>query len=218
MEAHEGIYVRYPSEELYAVLSLESHRHGALIVGEDLGTVPRYVRSGMARHGVQRSYVVQFELQPSRAEPLAAIPRASMASLNTHDMPPFTAFWRGLDIGERLERGLLDDKVARSERKSRQALKRSLLAFLKRTGAFMEAGQNGEETALRACLAFLSASRARLVLVSLEDLWSETQPQNVPGTSERHPNWRRKARYALEGFQQGPEVIKILRQVDGLRK
>ncbi len=218
MEAHEGVYVRYPAEELYAVLSLESHRQGALIVGEDLGTVPRYVRSGMARHGIHRSYVVQFELAPGRAQPLGAVPAACVASLNTHDMPPFTAFWRGLDIGERLERGLLDDRGARGERKSRQGLKRALLAFLERNGAVAEPGHNGERAALLGCLAYLSASRARAMVVGLEDLWLETRPQNVPGTSEGQPNWRRKARYALEGFQQRPEVTKILRQVDGLRR
>jgi 4-alpha-glucanotransferase len=217
MKPHEGVYVRYPSEELYAILSLESHRHQALIVGEDLGTVPRYVRKAMARHNVQRTYVAQFGLTLTVGQPLGAIPAASVASVNTHDMPPFAAFWHGLDIADRLERRLLDDKGARSERKFRQALRRSLLAFLKRQGMLKGAGRNGRAV-LRACLALLSASPARVVLVSLEDLWLERRPQNVPGTWEEHPNWRRKTQYTFEAFSHMPEVLDTLQEMDRLRK
>ena len=217
MEAHEGVYVRYPSEELYAILSVESHRHQALIVGEDLGTVPRYVRREMARHDIHRTYVVQFELRPERRHPVGPVPAASVASINTHDMALFAAFWRGLDIDDRLKRGLLDDEGARGERKSRQALKQSFLALLRRQGLLRETEED-ERSVLRACLAFLSATRARVVYVGLEDLWLETKPQNVPGTSDEHPNWRRKAHYSFEAFSQMPEVLATLQEVDRLRK
>jgi len=217
MEAPDGVYVRYPSEELYAILSVESHRHGALIVGEDLGTVPGYVRRAMARHNIHRTYVVQFELRPDRRRPLGAVPAASVASINTHDMPPLAAFWRGLDIDDRLKRGLLDDRGARRERRARQALKQSFLALLKRRGLLKKASR-GERAVVLACLALLSTSRARGVMANLEDLWLERQPQNIPGTSEERPNWRRKARYTFEAFSQMPEVLDTLRRVDRLRK
>jgi 4-alpha-glucanotransferase len=217
MEARDGVYVRYPWEEFYAILSVESHRQGALIVGEDLGTVPRYVRKAMARHNIHRTYVVQFELRPDRRRPVGTVPAASVASVNTHDMPPFAAFWRGLDIDDRLKRGLLDDKGARSERRSRQLVKQSFLASLKRRG-LLKGADDDERDVLRACLAFLSASPARVVLVSLENLWLEARPQNVPGTSDEHPNWRRKAHYSFEAFSQMPEVLDTLREVDRLRK
>jgi 4-alpha-glucanotransferase len=217
MEPREGVYVHYPSEEIYAVLSVESHRHRALIVGEDLGTVPRYVRSAMARHDIQRTYAMQFELRPERGRPVGVVPAASVASLNTHDMPPFAAFWGGLDIGDRLEHGLQDEDGARSERGSCQALKGSLLTSLRRRGLLKEADPN-EQAVLWACLAFLSASHARVVLVSLEDLWLERRPQNVPGTWEEQPNWLRKAQYSFETFRQLPEVLDALRAVGRLRK
>ena len=41
-----GVYVRYPAEELYAIVLVEAHRRGAVVVGEDLGTVP----AGRPRH------------------------------------------------------------------------------------------------------------------------------------------------------------------------
>jgi 4-alpha-glucanotransferase len=211
MEPREGVYVRYPSEELYAILSVESHRHRALIVGEDLGTVPHYVRSAMARHSIQRTYAMQFEPR------LGVVPAASVASLNTHDMLPFAAFWESLDAGDRLEHGLQDEKGARGERESCQALKGSLLTLLRRRGLLEEADVS-ERAVLRACLAFLSASHARVVLVSLEDLWLEKRPQNVPGTWEEQPNWLRKAHYTFEAFYHLPEVLDALWTVDRLRK
>ena len=71
---------------------------------------------------------------------------------------------------------------------------------------------------LRRLLDGLAASPARIVLVNLEDLWGETEPQNVPGTHMERPNWRRKARYTFEEFSQKPEVVDVLRRVDRIRK
>jgi 4-alpha-glucanotransferase len=215
MDADHGVYVRYRDEELYAVLTLESHRHRSVIVGEDLGIVPAYVRPAMSRHGLQRMYVLHYELADNEKlhEPQGNV----VASLNTHDMPPFASFWQGLDIPERRSLGLLNDKSARAERHSRQATTNTLLTFL-HTGGWVKDKVADVRTVLKACLAFLSASRARLVLVNLEDLWLETQSQNVPGTDDRNLNWRRKARYTLEEFCRMPEVRDTLKEIDRLRK
>ena len=94
MPAREGVYVRYKAEELYAILSLESHRNRCAVVGEDLGTVPPEVRRSMRRHGLSGMFVVQYEWDPNSRRPLRAAPRRSVACLNTHDMPPFAAFWK----------------------------------------------------------------------------------------------------------------------------
>ena len=71
---------------------------------------------------------------------------------------------------------------------------------------------------LRACLAHLADSPAALLMVGLEDLWLETRPQNVPGTTDEVPNWRRTARYAFESFRAKPRVVSTLREIDRLRK
>jgi 4-alpha-glucanotransferase len=213
--AKQGVYVRYHAEELYAILTLESHRHRSVIVGEDLGTVPSYVRLAMSRHGLQRMYVLHYELADSSK--LHHPRRNTVASLNTHDMPPFTSFWQGLDIPERLKLGLLNEKSARSEKRDRQKTKNALAIFLRKEN-WLHGKDTDVRTVLRACLSFLSASLARIVLVNLEDLWLETQSQNVPSTDDRNPNWRRKARYAFEEFCQLPEVRDTLKEVDRLRK
>ncbi len=217
LEPQEGVYVRYPAEELYAILSLESHRHQTAIVGENLGTVPRYVNSTMTLHNIQQMYVLQYELNPRARRALRPVPRGSVASLNTHDMPPFAAYWQGLDIEDRLELGLLNSRGARNERKNRQTLRHALEGLLKEQG-LLTPGSPSQEALLPACLNFLSASAARVVLINGEDLWLETQPQNFPGTQDERPNWRRKARHSLETLCEMPTVLDICRDVDALRR
>jgi 4-alpha-glucanotransferase len=171
----------------------------------------------MNHHGLRRMYVIQYELVSNRRAALPTVPQDSVASLNTHDMFPFAAFWQGLDIKERRQFGLLNRISAQRESKHRQTVKGALLAFLHKKG-WLKQPPVDTGAVLNACLSFLSANRARTVLVNLEDLWQETQPQNVPSTRQEYPNWRRKARYRLEEFCQMHQVIDTLKQIDRLRK
>lgn len=203
--ATEGVYVTYPSEELYAILLVEAARRGTTLVGEDLGTVPSVVRSAMRRHGVLRSYVLQFEFAPS-GEPSEPAPD-SVASPNTHDMEPFASFWSARDVDRRVELGLLDDEEAGAERARRAALRRAVSAV------FGAKRVMPATTALRACLRHLAASDARSVVVALEDLWGETEPQNVPGTTDAYPNWRRKLRLRVEDVERTASVRRAFREL-----
>lgn len=203
--ATEGAYVRYPAEEMYAVLSLESHRTATVVIGEDLGTVPAYVRASMRRHGVSRTYVLQLEAGPDRQPALPAVPREAVASLNTHDLPPFAAFWRGTDIEDRSELGHMTEPQAAAERLLRDRQRAAIVAYLQEQG-FLAPGVADERSVLDACLQFMAESPAHLLLVNLEDMWLETEPQNMPGTSTERPNWRRRARLTLEDIERRDEV------------
>ena len=217
MEASQGLYVRYRAEEFYAILALESHRNRAVIVGEDLGMVPPEVRPAMSRHGLYRMYIVNYELASNPERALRAVPPKVVASINTHDMSPFAAFWEDRDIQDRGGLGLLGEVDAQREMEHRRAIKEALVSFLQRKGWLGESGA-GSQAVLRAVLAFLSASPARVVLVNLEDLWQEVLPQNIPGTVEEAPNWRRKARYTHDVFCRLPQVVDTLREVNRIRK
>src|SRR5262245_10409760 len=118
LNGDKGVYVEYPAEELYAILSLESHRHQAGIVGENLGVVPPVVNQSMKRHNIAQIYVVQYEIFGDAENPrLRRPPQHSVASLNTHDMPPFRSFYDGSDIDDRVDLGFLDAKAAKAEHK-----------------------------------------------------------------------------------------------------
>ncbi len=219
MSASEGAYIRYHPDELYAILSLESHRSRTVIVGEDLGTVPPYVRPAMKQHGVHRMYVMHYELASAGAgKVLKPVPGDSIASLNTHDMFPFAAVWDGTDIAQRAAIGLLGKVAANRERRLWEEKKRALVRLLQAKG-FLDKTPASAEEVLRACLAFLSASDAGMVLVNLEDLWLETRPQNIPSTADDvYPNWRKKARRRLDELCQMPQVVATLRMVDRIRR
>lgn len=219
MDASGGVYVTYPAEELWAVMSVESHRHQAMIVGENLGTVPPEVNEAMDRHEILGMYVVQYELQPGDPSgnwELRQPPARSVASLNTHDMPTFRAFWESRDVDDLQRLGFFDEEQARAERERRAEIRRGMEGELPGDPGGGE--QAVYDAVVRRRLEHLAASPARMVLINLEDLWRETEPQNVPGTSTERPNWQRKARLSFEELSTKPEVLDALRRVDELRK
>lgn len=217
MPASAGAYVRYPTKELCAVLALESHRHQAMIVGENLGTVPPGVDAAMEEHGLHGMYVLQYETRPHLREAVQPVPASEVASVNTHDMPPFAAFWKGLDIDDRLDLGLIEAREVPEQQESRERVRRGLKRLLERIGSIGGRPEDAESV-LEGCLKYLAASPAPIVLATLEDLWLETQPQNTPGTFLERPNWRRKTRYSFEQFRELPAVRRILGAVDAARR
>jgi 4-alpha-glucanotransferase len=194
--ARQGTYVNYPVEELFAIFSLESHRNRTRLVGENLGTVPPAVNESMARHGLREMFVVQFQESPN---PQAALPQPkalSVASLNTHDTPTFAAHWRGDDLVESVRLGLMPRRDLKAAKQNRERIKTALVEFLKTKG-FLKARYPGVRDVVPALIAWLKASPAEISLINLEDLWLETHPQNVPGTSTERPNWRRKSKLSI---------------------
>jgi 4-alpha-glucanotransferase len=222
-EAKDGVYVRYPEDEMYAVLAIESQRHRSAIVGEDLGTVPAEVRKCMKRHGIKRMFVVQFEAgdgDPPVAEP----PAEAVASLNTHDMPPFAAYWDGLDAELRNEMGLLTKDEVEQQHDARNRTARALGGLLRKEHV-VEDGKLDRmlnpkldaRDAVHGLLRWMAASPADVLLINLEDLWFERQPQNVPGTSHERPNWRRRMRHTLDEVRSSEEVRNMLLSVSAAR-
>ena len=214
-EPKDGVYVRYPEEEMYAIVALEARRHDCAIVGEDLGTVPDDVPRMMKRHGFRRMYVAQYELRPGGENPVPEPPAESVASLNTHDMPTFAAFWSGADIDDRFDQGLLDQRGASDEREKRERMRQALKEHLKAQGLLSnDAGDT--KAVLEAVLRFLSGSAAEIMLVNLEDLWLETEPQNIPGIPER--SWKQRFRLTFDEIRSDPDIRRILEAVDAERR
>jgi 4-alpha-glucanotransferase len=214
--AADGVYVHYPWEELYAILTLESHRQQCVVVGEDLGTVPPIIRDSMADHGIHRMYVSIFEVDAASHPPINAPTSDVLAGLNTHDTATFAAFWRGLDIEERRKMGLLDDQSCMKERSSRAELVHSILEHSGIEGD--PKSDDVQSRVLRELLLELSRSEADYLLINLEDLWLETVSQNVPGTGPEKPNWRHKTRFGFEHFSNSPEITMILGEIDRVRR
>ena len=195
----EGAYVRYPAEHLLGILALESQRHQALVVGEDLGVVPPEVPPAMQKWGLLSSKVLYFEREGDSAyKPQAAYTELSLASVNTHDMPTVAGYWLGKDIELRRSLGLIDQKGTDEGANQRDHEKRKLLDRLREDGALAlhehpPLDVAGVPAVKRAVHDFLCASPASLVSLSLDDLGDEIEPVNVPGVgADKYPVWSRK--------------------------
>ena len=213
-----GAYVRFPADDLLGILALESTRHRAIVVGEDLGTVPPEVPPALQRWGILGSRVLYFERDRdgdfASAETFAPL---SLTTANTHDLPPLAGFWSGRDIELRRERGLIaSDEAAQAahaaRERDRQALLRRLAADRVIPSAHVPtAGDDG--AALRGAVhAFLCRTPAALVGIALDDLVGETEPVNIPGaTSDVYPSWTRRLHVPLEALRDAPGVAAALR-------
>jgi 4-alpha-glucanotransferase len=179
-DAADGAYVRYPAEELYAVLTLAAYRAGGHVVGENLGTVPPETNRALRRHGILGMHVVPFEADADRDPPLMPPAPSTLACLDTHDTATFAVYWRSLTEPER----------------------NAFIAALQRAGYLEGSDEATVGAVLSALLEYLGASRAEIVLANIEDLWLETEPQNVPGsTSAERPNFRRRMARSIDDLE-----------------
>jgi 4-alpha-glucanotransferase len=215
--ASEGVYVRYPAQEFYAVLNLESHRHRAQIIGENLGTVPPHINLALERHGLRGMHVSQFGVRPDPQDALEKPARRVVASLNTHDTATFAGFVSGADIDDRAVLGLLGASDSLAEHGHRRAQCSALARCLLGADSPGTSAEAAPEVLLEAWLSALARSDAELLLINLEDLWLEPMPQNTPGTWNERPNWMRKARYSVEEIRRMPELLNLLRSIDKIR-
>jgi 4-alpha-glucanotransferase len=216
-----GAYIRYPFAELLRLVALESQRHRCAVIGEDLGTVPSGFRETMQAANVLSYRVVMFErrwdgnfIPPAEYPPLAA------ASAATHDLATLKGFWLGRDISWRQRLQLYPDAAAEAaDMSDRHTARWQLLEVLAREGLmaqrrfaeFLPQGAEPVYTAElgEAILAFLARSRARLMLVQLEDVAGEVEQANLPGTTDTHPNWRRRLSARLDELLTGPELQRV---------
>ncbi len=221
MEAKAGAYVSYPFDDLLRLVALESRRNRCAVIGEDLGTVPAGFRETM-RSAKSLSYrIVGFERRTDRSfVPPAEYPSLAAASAATHDMPTLKGFWLGNDIAWRSRLGLYPDAQSQeAETADRRRDRRLLLEALAREGLLAperfaellpDDGEPRWSSALGdAVLAYLARSRARLMLVQLDDVAGESEQANLPGTTDGHPNWRRRGSRSLEDAAAADDLRRI---------
>ena len=185
----EGTYVRYPAGDLLGVLALESRRAGALVIGEDLGTVEAGVRERLAAERVLSYRLVWFERDRGRRRRAARYPELALAAVTTHDLPTAAGWLLGDDLRELAGIGVVpaDHLPAREEARRRE--RDELCELLEREGV-LAAGERGTGEVVAALYAFLARAPSMLVAATLEDAVLAPRRPNVPGTTTERPNWR----------------------------
>ncbi|MFP5220421.1 MAG: 4-alpha-glucanotransferase [Actinomycetes bacterium] len=185
----DGTYVAYDSDALLGVLALEAVRAGALVVGEDLGTVEDRVRDDLAATGVLGSAVLWFEREDTPGEPPFVPPaqwrELALATVTTHDLPTAAGFLRDEHVRVRAELGQLGVPV--EEERERVRRERELLLQMLDDTGLLEACGGDPVLAMHAALV---ASPCRLVLAAFGDAVGDVRQPNLPGTVDEYPNWR----------------------------
>ncbi|MGA5842508.1 4-alpha-glucanotransferase [Streptomyces pseudogriseolus] len=191
----EGTYVRYDAEAMLAVLVLEASRAGALVIGEDLGTVEPGVRDALRDRGVYGTSVLWFERDwegDRRPLPPERWRADCLATATTHDLPSTAARLTGEHVELRDRLGLLTRPLA-EERAEAAADVREWRERLEELGLLTDEDAPdpaGEEAGIRAVYRYLLRTPARMVGVWLPDGVGDRRPQNLPGTWDQYPNWR----------------------------
>ncbi|MGO8916796.1 MAG: 4-alpha-glucanotransferase [Stellaceae bacterium] len=217
----EGSYVAYPFAELRHILALESERQRCAVIGEDLGTVPEGFRETMQQAGVLSYRLMLFERDSAgRFLPPDVYPEPASAAFSTHDLATLRGFWRGRDLEWRRDLDLYPDAAAAAkDARERRRDRRRLLDALIAAGALPRAAARHllprddrpvDDPALaEAVHRFLGRSKARLVLMQIEDVVGEIEQANLPGTIREHPNWRRKLSRLLEEILDDPAFERL---------
>jgi 4-alpha-glucanotransferase len=192
-----GAYVRYPAEELLAIVAVESHRAQAIIAGEDLGTVEEGVRAELEARRILSYRVFWFERdQPAR------YPRQSLAAITTHDLPTVAGVWTGADLVETRAVGIrISDEDARAMRERLAAI------------PGIPGGADTGEVIERAH-ALLAQAPSVLVTATLEDALAVTERPNIPGTTTERPNWSLGLPVPIEAIETHPQPQAVAAALD----
>ena len=204
--AREGAYVHYDARAMLAVVAIEASRAGAVVVGEDLGTVEPEVTEGLTAHGMLGCAVLWFQRS---ADGALLPPRCwhpdTLASISTHDLPTAAGFLRDEHVRARTEVGVLTDVDAAAADAARD--RAELLELLRSEG--FEADPSDPDGVVLAMHRLLATARSRIVLAAFTDVLGDVRQPNLPGTVDTYPNWRIPLSTPLPDLLTDPRVLAV---------
>ncbi|MDR1449342.1 MAG: 4-alpha-glucanotransferase [Propionibacteriaceae bacterium] len=217
----DGVYVHYDHDAMIGILALEAQRAGAVVVGEDLGTVEPWVRDYLSRRGLLGTSVLWFEYtDDGQVKSPEAWRELCLGSVTTHDLPPTMGYLVHDHVALRHSLGLLTESLADEIAKD-VAEQGAIIAMLENRGHLAD-GDRDPHAILLALHRYLCSTRSRLLCVALTDAVGERRTQNQPGTTDEYPNWRvpladaEGRRLFLEEIFDLPEVGELARILNGV--
>ncbi|TLP49309.1 4-alpha-glucanotransferase [Cohaesibacter sp. CAU 1516] len=201
-----GAYVSQPMDVFLAILSIEANASGTSIIGEDLGLVPEGFREKVQARGVYGYSVLQYEKWPDGAfKHPDDLRQYSLACFSTHDTPTLKGYLSGSDI---VWRDRLSGDGSRHSHEAKESRRRDVSAL---------AAMNGEDGSMDDSFDHLfdvvhgklAASKVAMISVQMDDVLGQEEAQNLPGTIDEHPNWRRKYALSLTDLDTAPGFQKI---------
>ncbi|KPU59791.1 4-alpha-glucanotransferase [Pseudomonas fluorescens] len=206
----DGAYLYYPVDDLLRLLTLESHRHQAIVLGEDLGTVPDGLREKLIARSMLGMRVLLFEQDNTHFKPILDWPDNALATTSTHDLPTLNGWWHGRDIDWNARLGMVDASGEIEWRQHREREREGLRRALSQDPQNFREESHETDQVLDASVRFLGHTRAPLVLLPLEDALGVEQQANLPGTIDTHPNWSRRLPGYSEALLDGADAARRL--------
>ena len=195
---------RHDGEECLRAVLEESG--DARLIGEDLGTVPDYVRPSLRSLGVAGFKIPQWEFYQGRVTPGAEYERLSVATYTTHDHKPMRALWE-----EAFEHATSTSDQARAELEK-------IATFARFTRANDQI--DFERDFYPAMMAALFESESWIAVVMITDLLARKYRFNIPGTAASS-NWVRRMQRSISQLRSSPkdrkrmQVIRTLLEKSG---
>ena len=199
MPGTQGVYMNYPFEALLAVLRIESHRHRALVIAEDLGTAPEGFSDAIMASDILSYRIMSFERDDASFKAPSSYPRKALAAVATHDLPTFAGWWKGFDTNLRETFAIYSTDQAARERENRVTDLGEFSKALHRVG-IMKSDAVPVDPPFEAAIRFVAKTPSMLVALQLEDVLADTDQANLPGPDAGHPNWKRKLRRTIDGI------------------
>lgn len=219
-ESVNGCYVDFPFDDLMGVIALESHRNQCVIVGEDLGTVPKGFRQNLKALGILGYRVLYFErTENGEFLPPAEYSKQTLATASTHDLPTLAGYFLSRDISVRDELGHYSDiQAAEAERLERTATINQLLDCVKNFFATQLLNEqdikeiddlveqlSAEHPSPDSIKSFvelihrlIASAGSQIIMFQLDDLMLQPNMVNLPGTVNAYPNWQNRLPVSLD--------------------
>lgn len=208
-----GAYVRMPRAAMLAVVRLEAARAGAVVVGEDLGNVPRGLRPALAASGILGCRLQLFERKPGKMpaflEP-RRFERTAIASFSTHDLPTWDGWRQGQEIDARAQLGHITPAFAAEEHGRRKAEVAAFDAMAARV-----APEGTDPASADAMHHALAATASALAMVQVECALGIVPQPNLPGTVDEYPNWRQRLPAGPDRLAAEPGMVRAARIMAG---
>ena len=217
----EGAYLTMPTEDLLRLTALESHRHRAVVLGEDLGTIPDGFQERLAAAGTLGMRVLWFEKKHGLFLDPQGWTRAAAAMTSTHDLATVAGWWSGRDLAWRGQLGLAGSPANQAYEEAERITDRAALwnAFRHSGAAEGLAPEPGDTAgAVDAAIRHLATANCDLVILPIEDALALTEQPNLPGTGDQqHPNWRRRLPGMAANLLDDPRVAARLEPLNKAR-
>lgn len=219
-----GAYLSFPLDDMLNLIALEAWRHDAIVIGENLGTVPDGFNATIAETGMLGMNVLFFERDYSSGERVPPFVSASrwpadyLATSTTHDLPTLAGWWAGRDLDWKMTLDRLsEDQDEQSLRDERQADRQAMREALAGLPDASPASSHSDDAPVADMLRWTCIGPQPLALIPLEDLLHLVEQPNIPGTIDGHPNWRRRLPVTTEDLFDQPETRAAVAAINSVR-